>query len=98
MNTPFMIQPFYFQAEKDRLEGFMEGVTFADYVAKMRNNGTYVDHIFIQEFYNSQRCSVSIIHGANTADINVIPSGSSDKNITVGYITHIKHYVSLVSK
>ena len=71
-------------------------VPLASYIANLAQPGVYADHHAVQYLGEALDCCIKIVQ-TNKKDINV---GSLNSKIilTVGYLSHLEHYVSVIDE
>ncbi|MGH0143037.1 UNVERIFIED_CONTAM: hypothetical protein FKN15_077386 [Acipenser sinensis] len=82
------------KGEKDALH-YMPNKPFHVYLADLRKDGTYADHITVE--YTSRMLKMPITVVRDPVDNIVGDHGSNTSMLYVGYIPSISHYVSIES-
>jgi len=85
---------YTFQSDKVNMSQLMTK-SIDSYLQDMRCNGTYADHICLQNVSKMLSLDVLIIH-ADLPDVRLSPTaGLANGILTMGYIPESQHYVSL---
>lgn len=69
-------------------------VDFKDYMASMKQDGTYADHIRLETLQTILKKNIKVIMSAAGEDIQ-IGDNTSTQCLMLGYMSDIQHYVSL---
>ncbi|XP_060595145.1 uncharacterized protein LOC132749433 [Ruditapes philippinarum] len=81
------------ETDKLELEQFLTS-DLTKYIEKMSKNGTYADHVCLQNMCKALSCKIDVVHG-DTPNISIGDGDSNIPTLVVGYIPEIEHYVSL---
>lgn len=84
---------YIFQTDKLELEQCVTS-DLTQYIENMSNNGTYADHVCLQNMCKALSCKITVVHG-DTPDISIGDGDSNIPTLVIGYIPDIEHYVSL---
>lgn len=84
--------PLYnvYQEEKDDLQGFLTNARFDEYIWDMQRDGTYADHVAVQNVSNMLQMTLTVVQTPQNITIGAFP-----EKLYLGYIPDLRHYVSI---
>lgn len=71
---------------------------FDTYLTSMSNDGTYVDHVILQNLSNMIPCKINVVQAdPNIEDLNITPEHQDGnlQTVYVGYLPELQHYVQI---
>lgn len=84
-----------FQGERAGLEPFIvNDDDFNQYLDRMSRNGTYVDHVCVQNASTALGWNITVVH-TEEPNIQIVNNGADVPTLVLGYIPELAHYVSL---